>query len=166
MTHDDRPSNIYGRKFEAHASGGVEYRKPRKGSSPITKFLIFGVIIGLIGYVYFVFSSNTPIYDVAIGSEVNATTYYPDEPLDYVIASDGILYISYSARDSLYETVYVTVYNNTDNLLVESMNTSIDYEDQVGYFSVDHNWTVGSYQITFEIDGEVVYTYDFEVELY
>ncbi|AIO19668.1 hypothetical protein KQ51_01794 [Candidatus Izimaplasma bacterium HR1] len=166
MVDDDRPSNVYGRKFEAHASGGVQYGKPRQGKSQVGKIAGLLVLVGIVAFVYFLFFANSgPIYDVAIGNEVNETTYYPDEPLDYIIASDGVIYISYSARDILYETVNVYVYDVTFNdVLIESMNTTIIYDEQVGYFSVDNNWTVGSYEIVFEIEGDIVYTHNFEVE--
>lgn len=161
--HNSQPSNIYGKQFEAHAQGNMSYGNK---SNPLGKIIGFVFIIGIIVFVYFTFlASDGPIYDVQIGSEVNPETYYPNDPLDYVIASDGILYVSYSARDIQYETVNVSIYEVHSNYyIVYSDSIYMNYDEQVGYFSYDYNWTVGSYEIDFELDGETIYTLTFEVE--
>lgn len=160
--NDNRPSNVYGKQFEAHPQGNMSYGR---GKSPLGKLIGFVVIVLIIAFAYFIFfSDNGPIYDVAIGAEINEDTYYPDEPLDYVIASNGVLFVSYSARDIQYETIEVQIYYNDLDMLLYFENIYISFEDQIGYFSYDHNWIPGEYEIVFVLDDEEIYNYVFDVE--
>ena len=94
----NQTSNFYGKKFQAGTSGEVKFsNRPRnkRGS-----FLGAFVAIGLVFAVWFLFfGSNAPIYDIQVGAEINNETYYPNQPLDYVIESEGYLFISYTTRD-------------------------------------------------------------------
>lgn len=166
----DRSSNEFGSKFEPSAVGNVRYGNRKIGI--IGKVIRFFFIAGIISFVYTTFSDEgfsffdeSPIYDVAIGTEINSETYYPDEPIDYVIASEGILYFSYSASDIQYETIFVKIVSVDNNdYIIYSESIVIDYEEQVGYFSYNYNWTVGEYAVVFEYDDEEVYVLDFTVE--
>ncbi len=162
MYHEEKPENIYGKQFGATSTGKLPFEK--KGS-PIGKIIGFVLIVGITALAYFIlFSDGGPIYDVVLGTEVSNETFYPEEPIDYVIASSGILYVSYTTRDIQYETVSVSIVNDTLDTTLYTDTIYISYDEQVGYFSYDHNWTVGSYEVIFELDGETLYTLSFEVK--
>lgn len=161
--HDEHSSNIYGKKFEPTALGNVSFGRRR---NPMSRLLAFSLIVGVLAFGYFVFFTNKgPIYDVVISEvEPDGGSMYPDQPIGELNPGEWYLYVSYSATEIKDETVKVTV-TNTDlsdfPLYTESLN--IIYEEQEGYFGVYHNWTIGTYEIRFEYDGEIVNTYRFNV---
>ena len=158
-------SNFYGKKFEAGTSGEVKFsNRPRnkRGS-----FLGVAVAIGVVFFVWFLFfGSNAPIYDIQIGAEVNSSTYYPNTPLDYVIESEGYLYVSYTTRDlDIGEVIRCEVIFEgiMGDQTIYSDTTTNDFEEQIGYFEVYHNWIVGDYEVRFIVDGEEVASTTFYV---
>ena len=155
-------SNFYGKKFEASSSGTRSYGR-RRGKGGVIGFLVMAAVV--FG-VWFLFFGNPPIYDIQIGAEVNPSTFYPDEPLDYVIESEGTLFISYTTRNlDIGDVIYLEVYDTTTSeWLIYSDSTTNDFEEQIGYFEVYANWTAGSYEIRFLVDGEEVASRGFVVE--
>jgi len=165
-TYTDRPSNVYGKKFTTGASGNIKFSESIKKQGFVKKLIVTGAVVAIVLIAYFaLFGDGGPVYDVELGVEIDDSTYYPSEPLTSFIASEGLLYISYSTRemfvgDSMTVEVYDVTFSDT---LVDSINVAIDYEEQVGYVFIDNNWTVGDYEVRFEYEGEVVYTTSFEV---
>lgn len=165
-TYTDRPTNVYGKKFSAGTSGSIAFGDPNKKPSFFKKLIVGGfVIVTLIIAYYALFGDSGPVYDVQLGVEVNSETLYPDEPLTEFITSEGLLYISYSTIDMpIGDSMVVEIYDMTfGEFLIDYVNVSIDFEEQYGYVYLDHNWTVGDYEVRFVYNGEVVNSTSFEV---
>jgi hypothetical protein len=163
---DYQRSNFYGKKFEASSSGSIGFGN-RTGRGKRGNFLGAAFVIAIVFFAWFIFfGNNAPIYDIEIGAEVNSSTFYPDEPLDYVIESEGTLYISYTTRNlDIGDVIVIEVYDTTiGEWLIYSDSTTNDFEEQIGYFEVYENWTAGSYEIRFLVDGDEVASRDFTVE--
>lgn len=166
LSHTDRPTNIYGKQFSASKSGSISFGGsglPQRRKSAV------GIIIGFVVIaivLFLLFGNSSAVTDVQIGVEVpNSVTLYPDDPIDYVIESEGTLYVSYTATDILGSVITAKVIDQERNdFLVLEETITVDYEEQVGYFEVYYNYQPGTYIIEFYVDDELDAIFEFEVE--
>ncbi len=161
-------SNFYGKQFSTGTSGSVQFGSGQRRGGGLRKLFGLGfiVVVLLVGYFTF-FGDSGPIYNLELGVEIDPETYYPTEEIGYIIESNGYVFVSYTVRDLEVGTqITAKWYNVTsgDDVLVCTENLQVDFEGESWFTECENNWTYGSYEVQFTVDGEVVATKDFEVD--